>query len=62
MSEIIASPCVSLCMLDREDICVGCHRSLVEIKAWMKLEDEEKRRVLDRCRHRAAAGKTGTPG
>ncbi len=35
----VASPCVRLCCLDNSDICVGCFRSLDEIKAWSQADD-----------------------
>jgi len=30
----IESPCIDLCCLDDDDICVGCFRTLDEIKRW----------------------------
>ena len=42
MSQLI-SPCVSICALDENDICVGCFRSGGEISIWGLLSDEEKR-------------------
>ena len=38
-------PCISLCKFS-DDICVGCGRSKREIKAWKKLDKDEKRAVL----------------
>jgi predicted Fe-S protein YdhL (DUF1289 family) len=52
--ETVPSPCVSICALDDEDICVGCFRSGREISDWGKLTDAEKRAVLARCAERAA--------
>lgn len=52
--ETVPSPCVSICALDDEDICVGCFRSGREISDWGKLTDTEKRAVLARCAERAA--------
>jgi predicted Fe-S protein YdhL (DUF1289 family) len=52
--ETVPSPCVSICALDDEDICVGCFRSGREISDWGKLSDDEKRAVLARCAERAA--------
>ncbi len=37
--------CISLCKFT-DDICIGCGRSKREIKAWKKLDKEEKRTVL----------------
>ena len=38
-------PCISLCKFD-DDICIGCGRSKREIKAWKKLDKDDKRTVL----------------
>jgi predicted Fe-S protein YdhL (DUF1289 family) len=42
-------PCISLCKFDA-DICIGCGRSKREIKAWKKLDKDDKRVVLPRRR------------
>ena len=44
----LVSPCVSICALDEDDICVGCYRTGGEISIWGLLSDEEKREVF--CR------------
>lgn len=49
----VASPCVSVCVLDDNDICQGCFRSAAEITQWTQYDDEEKRRVLRECGARA---------
>ncbi len=46
MSEVVQSPCVNICALDEEDICIGCHRSAAEIAAWSSLDNDGKRQVL----------------
>lgn len=46
MSEHISSPCVSICALDENDVCVGCFRSGVEISQWGKMNNEQKKDVL----------------
>lgn len=53
--EIPASPCVSICLLDGEDICVGCYRSAQEITDWFAATPAEKREVLRRSRERELA-------
>jgi len=52
----VRSPCVNVCALDAQDVCVGCYRSALEIAAWQDLPDEERREVLKRAdaRYRAA--------
>jgi hypothetical protein len=46
VAEKVRSPCVSICALDNDDICVGCHRSGDEITQWSRLTNEEKLDVL----------------
>lgn len=49
----IASPCVSICALDEDDICIGCQRNVDEIIRWSRLNNSERREVLQRCHERA---------
>jgi hypothetical protein len=49
----VASPCVSLCALDEDDLCVGCQRSADEIRRWGMMGNDERRQVLQRCGERA---------
>jgi predicted Fe-S protein YdhL (DUF1289 family) len=55
----VASPCVSVCALDQEEICMGCYRSLAEIGDWSEMSNEAKREVIvlanQRCRARYGA-------
>ncbi len=48
----IPSPCIHVCTHDTEDICLGCMRSLEEIRHWYTYTDEEKQAVLDRAMQR----------
>ena len=47
------SPCISICTLDDNDVCMGCLRTLDEIVDWTMLSDDEKRGVLERVAQRA---------
>lgn len=49
----VRSPCVSICALGDDDICIGCHRSAREIADWVLAADEERRAVLARAAARA---------
>jgi predicted Fe-S protein YdhL (DUF1289 family) len=49
----VPSPCVSVCALDEDDICIGCHRSAREIADWVVSPDTERRAVLARAARRA---------
>ena len=51
----VASPCVNICALDSNDICIGCYRNVREISEWYLLSDAEKHQVLIRTAHRAKA-------
>jgi len=48
----VSSPCVSICALDEEDQCIGCHRTSDEIMSWPRLSDEERREILRRVAKR----------
>lgn len=52
------SPCISVCLLDEEDICTGCYRSADEITDWFMAGAEQKREILQRCRERREAAAT----
>ena len=38
-------PCIDICKFN-DDICIGCGRTKREIRAWKKLDKEDKRIVL----------------
>lgn len=48
----IESPCIRNCCLDDDDICMGCFRSLEEIKQWYEASAEQKQAVLERAEQR----------
>lgn len=51
----VASPCVNICALDDEDICIGCQRNVDEITRWSRMNNAERRQVLQLCHARAKA-------
>lgn len=51
----LASPCVSICALDDDNVCLGCFRTGEEISAWGKYSDDEKRAVLLKVAERESA-------
>ena len=51
----VASPCVHVCALDDDDICIGCQRTVAEITRWGLMESVERREVLVQCHERAKA-------
>ncbi|WP_338050073.1 DUF1289 domain-containing protein [Rhodovibrio sodomensis] len=42
----VASPCIAICQLGPDDLCVGCLRTMDEIRDWPIMTAEEKRTVL----------------
>jgi predicted Fe-S protein YdhL (DUF1289 family) len=57
MSEevIVKSPCISVCVLDGDDVCEGCYRTALEITDWVMYSNDEKREVLVECKKRFKA-------
>jgi predicted Fe-S protein YdhL (DUF1289 family) len=51
----VPSPCVSICALDNDDICLGCQRTVAEITGWNAMDNEQRRAVLRLCHERAEA-------
>ena len=49
----VASPCVQVCALDDDDICIGCQRNVAEITRWARMDNAERRQVLLLCHARA---------
>ena len=50
--EVVPSPCVSICALDGDDVCIGCFRTGMEIARWGRLTPEQQREVLRRSQQR----------
>ena len=53
--EEIRSPCISVCVLDENDICMGCYRSAEEVTDWFMAGDDEKRAIMQRVEQRREA-------
>lgn len=47
------SPCISVCQLDdRTGWCIGCQRTIDEIRDWIVMAPEERHEVLERLAER----------
>jgi len=46
--EAVASPCVSVCKVDSDFICIGCGRHIEDIMRWREMSDTERQAALDR--------------
>jgi predicted Fe-S protein YdhL (DUF1289 family) len=49
------SPCVQVCALDAQGVCVGCGRLIDEIVAWRQLTAEQQRSICEQAARRLAA-------
>lgn len=56
--QFVPSPCVSVCALDEDDVCVGCYRTGMEISQWGRLTVAKQRLVIDRT-HQRMSGEIG---
>lgn len=54
------SPCIKVCRLDAEDVCIGCGRTLAEIAAWSRMSRDEQREVCEAAAQRLRAKANGT--
>ncbi len=50
----VKSPCIHVCTHDVNEICLGCYRSLKEIRRWYKCTDDEKREIIKNAETRRA--------
>lgn len=56
----IASPCTGVCTMDlKNEHCIGCYRTRMEIGGWIHLDNDEKFKVIKqlRARRKEATGK-----
>lgn len=56
-SGTIESPCVRNCCLDDNDVCMGCFRTLDEIKDWQMASDAAKQSILLLCQQRRSTSR-----
>ena len=55
-AAVVPSPCVNVCRMDAASgLCTGCWRTIDEIAAWSKLDDDGKRQVWQLIALRQAA-------
>jgi predicted Fe-S protein YdhL (DUF1289 family) len=42
----VPSPCVDICRLDAQGLCVGCLRTIDEIIEWPRASEARRREIL----------------
>ena len=62
MTEPAVSPCVRICCLDDNDVCLGCGRTLDEIRRWSVMAETEKHATLRLAAERRAQRARRFPG
>jgi uncharacterized protein len=53
--DSVPSPCVNICRLDGQGLCVGCRRTLEEIAEWPRASEARRREILRELSLRAAS-------
>ncbi|HAK52876.1 MAG TPA: DUF1289 domain-containing protein [Gammaproteobacteria bacterium] len=43
----VASPCIRICTLNKDDLCIGCLRTLDEISRWSSANSEQRLHILE---------------
>lgn len=59
LSNPTQSPCVRNCCLNPQDVCLGCGRTLEEIRSWTSYTREQREQVLELAGERASALRKG---
>lgn len=55
VSPTVESPCISLCRLDEERVCMGCFRHVDDIREWRSADDQRRREICATAEQRKAA-------
>ena len=45
VSPAVPSPCISVCRLDEQNVCIGCHRHVEDIREWRSADDQRRRQI-----------------
>jgi hypothetical protein len=45
-NDTVKSPCINVCTLDPDDVCLGCYRNVAEICAWASADNDERRQIV----------------
>lgn len=60
--ENVPSPCVSVCrMSEQTGLCLGCWRTIDEIRAWSTSDDATRRQLWTTIEQRASASAPARP-
>ena len=48
----VISPCISVCELNDDEVCLGCGRSLQDIADWSAADDKLRALIVEQARQR----------
>jgi predicted Fe-S protein YdhL (DUF1289 family) len=54
----VPSPCIDICRLDAQGLCLGCRRTLDEIAEWPRASEARRREILRGLERRNVAAST----
>jgi predicted Fe-S protein YdhL (DUF1289 family) len=43
----VLSPCIGICDLGSDGLCLGCRRTSAEIARWISMSDDERLRLME---------------
>ena len=55
MDDAAPSPCIDICRLDAQKLCIGCRRTIGEIGEWSRATEARRREILRGLAARPAA-------
>ncbi|WP_107852585.1 DUF1289 domain-containing protein [Oceanimonas marisflavi] len=58
MNEPVVSPCIGLCRLNEQRLCMGCYRTIDEITGWRERSEQDKAVIVRRAKERQQQGKS----
>lgn len=48
----ISTPCVRLCKLNAEQVCIGCGRTKSDIMVWTHIEETDRKQLMEEAKSR----------
>jgi predicted Fe-S protein YdhL (DUF1289 family) len=57
----VASPCIDICRLDSQGLCIGCRRTIDEIAEWSRASEARRRDILRAVEARCVGPRTDAP-
>jgi uncharacterized protein len=58
----VPSPCIDVCRLDAQGLCVGCRRTIDEIVEWPRASEARRREILGELALRRGGQWSGRAG